>query len=128
MPKKKPQLNKTDQDTDRKTLENLHRKAQELLNIGSITSSSSDISSEDNKKQTVTADIVTVKRPSKDKIDVLHKSKSVEENDKNSQNAFQSQKVSKAKEVKLKKEKPKTNHIKVSKEGNGLVLPPGRYI
>lgn len=36
--------------TDRQTLENLHKKAQELLNIGSLSSSSSDASSEPEEK------------------------------------------------------------------------------
>ncbi|CAH0600493.1 unnamed protein product [Chrysodeixis includens] len=126
IPKKKSQLNKTDQDADRKTLENLHRKAQELLNIASITSSSSDISSVENEKQTVTIEEVNVKRPNRDKIDMSNKTKTVEENNQHIiQNNREPQKVLKTKEVKLKKEKPKTNHIKISKEGNGLALPPG---
>ncbi|KOB73390.1 Zinc finger protein DZIP1L [Operophtera brumata] len=42
--------NKSKQITDRQTLENLHKKAQELLNIGSMSSTSSEASSSSEEK------------------------------------------------------------------------------
>lgn len=46
---KKPN-NKSKQITDRQTLENLHKKAQDLLNIGSVSSTSSETSSSSEEK------------------------------------------------------------------------------
>lgn len=119
--KRKINTNKSDQEGDRKTLEKLHRKAQELLNIGSITSSSSDISSAE-KDKPLQIKAVDVKGTANNKIEIS-KLKNVEENSHPTPTARDSQ-IAIVKTPKAKKEKPKSNHIK--KEENSPAVIPAR--
>ncbi|KAJ8734026.1 hypothetical protein PYW07_014577 [Mythimna separata] len=114
--KRKITSNKSDQEADRKNLEKLHRKAQELLNIGSITSSSSDTSSVENDKP-LQMKPVDVKEITNNKTAISNKPKHVEDKPKKSLNEGDSQIVN-AKPPKIKKEKLKSNHTKNTKDGN----------
>ncbi|KAJ8734789.1 hypothetical protein PYW08_014039 [Mythimna loreyi] len=120
--KRKITSNKPDQEADRKTLETLHRKAQELLNMGSITSSSSDISSAENDKPQQTK-AVDLKETTNNKTAIPNKLKHVEEKPKKSLNEVDSHIVN-TKTPKIKKEKQKSNHIKNTKDGNSPSIVP----
>lgn len=120
--KRKINTNKSDQEADRKTLENLHRKAQELLNIDPITSSSSDISSSENDKLLQINKAVDVKGSVNNKTEISNKLKNVEENIHHTSTARDSQIVN-AKTPKVKKEKLKSNHIKKSKDNSPAIVP-----
>lgn len=139
-----PNFDKPEQEPDLNSLEQLHRKAQELLNIASITSSSSDTSTADNIKPIKTNNIKAVEKPTRtftnDKVsnDIANKLlKNEEEKPQkqlnsvkktNAQNAIEKPtKLLNGKVPKLKKEKPKPNPPKSIKIRNGPSVVPGRY-
>uniref|UniRef100_A0A2A4JY17 C2H2-type domain-containing protein n=2 Tax=Heliothis virescens TaxID=7102 RepID=A0A2A4JY17_HELVI len=109
--KKKTNTNQSDQDANRQSLENLHRKAQELLNIGSITSSSSDSSSVENDKPVLTKPM-DVRGIPNHKTEFSNRLKTTEDKPQK-------------KILKTKKEKIKSNHVKKSKETNLANVIPG---
>ncbi|CAH0699034.1 unnamed protein product [Spodoptera exigua] len=118
--KKKTNSNTPDQEAERKTLEQLHRKAQELLNIDSMTSSSSDISSEEIKKPLLTKSL-DIKGTNVNKNEKSNKSfKKVEDKHQQKSNGREAQAMNEQattkRKAKIKKENAKSNHIKISKE------------
>ncbi|XP_075978720.1 DAZ interacting zinc finger protein 1 [Anticarsia gemmatalis] len=125
---------KAELEADRNSLEKLHRKAQELLNIASITSSSSDTSSSENVQPMHTIEVHTDHRQAhSDKnhkisnIQIATKSKKIEEKPQKMPNStpIKTNKLVNGKGPKMKKEKLKPNHIKTSKGKNGPNIIPG---
>ncbi|XP_022829806.1 zinc finger protein DZIP1L [Spodoptera litura] len=117
--KKKTNTNKPDQEVERKTLEQLHRKAQELLNTGSMTSSSSDTSSEVIEKPLQTKSL-DIKGSINNNNNKSNRVKKVEEKHQQKSNGRDVQvlheKTTPKRKAEVKKEKLKSNHIKTSKE------------
>ncbi|CAH1643455.1 unnamed protein product [Spodoptera littoralis] len=117
--KKKTNTKKPDQEVELKTLEQLHRKAQELLNIGSMTSSSSDTSSEVIEKPLQTKSL-DIKASINNNNDKSNRVKKVEEKHQQKSNEREVQVLHEKTPIKrkaeVKKEKPKSNHSKTSKE------------
>ncbi|PZC87081.1 hypothetical protein B5X24_HaOG201317 [Helicoverpa armigera] len=121
--KKKTNTNQSDQEANRQTLEKLHRKAQELLNNGSITSSSSDISSMESDKPVLTKP-KDVRGIVNHKTELSNRLKTTEDKPQQTLNAHDF-KISNTKVPKTKKEKTKSNHVKITKEANLPSVNPG---
>ncbi|XP_049887687.1 cilium assembly protein DZIP1L [Pectinophora gossypiella] len=128
----KRKTHKSNPVADHKTLENLHRKAQELLNMEST--SSSDASSASLEKAVAIEHVLNKKAPDKKnhknspdvKITNSHNKPQMKRFEKvNKHMTRDNLVVSDIKEQKVKREKSKS-HLNIgAKMGNGTVVPPG---
>lgn len=128
--KNKKPLRKSNPVADRNTLENLHRKAQELLKMKS-TDSSSDISSTsvENQPNITTAEKSKMnlnKQLPPNGYNISKESRRSKLISKSAVNCNHYNRETNTPEQKLKKNKSKPRQNVVAKVGNGAVIPPGR--
>lgn len=128
--KNKKSLRKMNPVADRNTLENLHRKAQELLKNRS-TDSSSDVSSTSVENQL--NPIITEKLKMNvnrqlppNGYNVINESQRGKLNSKPTVNSNNHYRETTTPEQKVKKNKTKPRQNVTAKVGNGVVIPPGR--
>lgn len=115
---------------DRNTLENLHRKAQELLMMRS-TDTSSDISSTsvENQPNPITTEKLKInvnKQLPPSGNNIIKESQRGKSNSKPAVNSNNHNRETTTSEQKVKKNKSRPRQNVLRKVGNGVVIPPGR--